>query len=138
MTEHDRTSDFPTPRGELPPWAIRVRQLTDEINQTHVKAAEKKMLLQQAYDSGLSLAEIARMIGVSRERVSILLGRPVRRARAKKRRTPVTVVANHVEQPVEDASDEEPACSRCHHPAHTQHDVGGCLVCPCSLPHGGL
>ncbi len=63
----------------LPDWAVRVRELTAEINancgDSKVKAEAKRELVREAERAGHSPAEIARLIGVTQARVGQLLGR---------------------------------------------------------------
>ena len=76
---------------EVPSWVHQVQLLTEEIatdtSATQAKVDEKRAVLLSVYNKGdgLSMAEIGRLIGVSRERVSTMLGRPTKkqlRARA--------------------------------------------------------
>ena len=59
-------------------WVIRVQQLTAEIqanaNDSHAKAEEKREIL-QAQARRYPLAEIARLVGISRERISMIVNR---------------------------------------------------------------
>lgn len=60
-----------------PAWVTKVRELTAQIEEharrSHELALEKKAVLQEQSDTGMRLSDIARAIGVSRERVSIIL-----------------------------------------------------------------
>lgn len=63
---------------ELPDWVIKVQQLTAEIqanaNDSKAKADEKRDIL-MAQARRMPMTEIGRLIGVSRERVSMILNR---------------------------------------------------------------
>ena len=68
----------------IPDWAKRVRELTQEItDHQEAKAAEKKAILVEQFEAGLNPTQIAARIGISRERVSLILGRRVSKSRDK-------------------------------------------------------
>lgn len=76
-------------KPDLEFWAYKLREAHSELEAAQATVEElsstKKAIMHAAYDSGLSLKDLATLLDVSKERVSIMLGRRISKQREQVR-----------------------------------------------------
>jgi predicted XRE-type DNA-binding protein len=96
-TTIDSLDTWVAPARDVELWASRLRaislSLEDAQQQVEGLAVRKKEIMNAAYDDGVKIPEMAEILGVSRERVSIMLGRRVSKEREQVRAAIVTALS---------------------------------------------
>lgn len=111
------TADFLTHRAE---------------HKLSVHRDRKRQVLLEAVAAGWSLTELGELLGISRQRLSKWLDRPIRGPRPITLPRPLHVVDHVVDAaPVELAPEPMGMCRTCHHDAYGHNPEYGCVECPC-------